>query len=328
MKRTVSVCIILLALLAGLLCGCSGEAHTPGDNGLSILCATAPEYDWTRNILGTNPGHLDLQLLVGSGADLHSYQPTAQDIAAISECDLLIYTGGVSGQWISNALERAKKSPDSVINLLTSLHDRLEVEEHVDGMEAEAEDEHQVEQLDVDEHVWLSLRNAQIVCADITQALCTLDPDHAEQYQQNADAYIAQLDALDRDYCQAIEAAPLDTILVADRFPFRYLVDDYGLNYYAAFAGCSAETDASFETVIFLANQLDRLGLPAVLVIDGSNAGIADAVIENSAVGGQATLLLDSMQSTTSEQLASGTSYLSVMEANLDTLSQALQPLG
>ena len=326
MKKTKYLLAAVCVLLA-FLSGCSAQPSDPGgqaDAPLRIVCAGASEYDWTRNILGENPAQAELTLIVGNGTDLHSYQPTAQDIAAITSCDLLVYVGGVSGQWITDALESAREMP-AVINMLALLEDELAEEELTAGMEADHDhEEHGPEMLDADEHVWLSLDNARQICGEIARVLGDLDPDNRETYARNCESYQAALEDLDERYRSTVENGGWDTILVADRFPFRYLVDDYGLNYYAAFAGCSAETDASFETVIFLANKLDELQHPAILVIDGSLSNIADAVLANSSRSDLPVLTLDSLQSTTAQQLGNGKSYLSAMEENLAVLQQAL----
>ena len=175
-----------------------------------------------------------------------------------------------------------------------------------------------------DEHVWLSLKNARTLCSAIAAALGELDPDNQQAYAAGAADYLAQLDALDARYQQAAEQAARNTLLFADRFPFRYLVDDYGLNYYAAFAGCSAESEASFETVSFLAGKVDALKLPVVLTIEGQQHKIAQTVVQNTREKNQAILSMDSMQGTTAADAAGGVTYLSVMERNLLTLQQAL----
>ena len=189
--------------------------------------------------------------------------------------------------------------------------------EHMEGHGHAHEEE-------ADEHVWLSLKNAKTLVAAIADALQELDPDNKSTHAANAAAYIEKLSALDGAYQSAVDGAARKTVLFGDRFPFRYLVDDYGLHYYAAFAGCSAESEASFETVSFLAKKVDELGLPCVLTIEGKNHKIAETIVENTAEKNQKMLTMDSMQSTTSEDVANGTTYLSVMEQNLGVLKEAL----
>ena len=196
-------------------------------------------------------------------------------------------------------------------------HDEDEDHEHEEGEEHEHEEEK-------DEHVWLSLKNAEVLVNAISKSLQELDPDNKDTYAANAAAYIEKLSALDGEYQAAVDAATYKTVLFGDRFPFRYLVDDYGLRYYAAFVGCSAETEASFETVSFLAKKVDELKLPCVLTIEGAQHKIAETIVQNTAEKNQKVLTMDSLQSTTSKDVANGTTYLSVMEKNLSVLKEAL----
>jgi len=175
-----------------------------------------------------------------------------------------------------------------------------------------------------DEHVWLSLKNAKTLVGAIADALQELDPDNKDTYAANASAYIEKLSALDGAYQSAVDGAARKTVLFGDRFPFRYLVDDYGLSYYAAFAGCSAESEASFETVSFLAKKVDELKLPCVLTIEGKNHKLAETIVQSTAGKKQKVLTMDSMQSMTSKDAANGATYLSVMEQNLSVLKEAL----
>ena len=204
------------------------------------------------------------------------------------------------------------------------LGEQVKEEEVVEGMEAEEEESEDEDEPEYDEHVWLSLKNAETLCNAITDALETIDPANKDVYAANAAAYLEKLTALDSEYQSMVDNAARKTVLFGDRFPFRYLVDDYGLNYYAAFVGCSAETEASFETISFLSGKVDELGLPCVLTIEGAQHKIAETIVQNTAEKNQSILTLDSMQSTTSTDVANGTTYLSVMESNLNVLKQAL----
>ena len=197
--------------------------------------------------------------------------------------------------------------------------------EHEDADEHDDAKEHDhEEEAEYDEHVWLSLKNAQTLCSAISAVLQQIDPDNKDTYAANASAYIKKLSALDADYQAAVDAATRKTVLFGDRFPFRYLAEDYGLRYYAAFAGCSAESEASFETISFLAGKVDELNLPCVLTIEGVQHKIAETIVRNTAAKNQKVLTMDSMQSTTSKDAANGTTYLSVMERNLSVLKEAL----
>lgn len=326
MKKIISLLLaacLTAALLAG--CGSTGDSRGNGTEQLRIVATIFPAYDWARQILGADAENVELTLLLDNGTDLHSYQPTADDIITISTCDLFIYVGGESDRWVEDALKGAVNQDMMVICLLDALGDAVKEEELVEGMEGEAEDaDHGHEEPEYDEHVWLSLKNASVLCRAISQQLKALDHANAGTYQANTDAYLARLDALDADYQAAVENAAFDTLLFGDRFPFRYLVDDYGLNYYAAFSGCSAETEASFETIAFLSDKLDELGLGAILVIEGTQHKIAETIVQNTASRNQAILPLDSMQAVTLADVEAGVTYLSIMENNLAVLNAAL----
>ena len=278
-----------------------------------------------HEILGDKAEHAEVTMLLDNGVDLHSYQPTADDIIKISDCDLFLYVGGESDGWVEDALKEATNKEMQIINLLDVLGEQVKEEEVVEGMEGEEDEEADEEEgPEYDEHVWLSLKNAETLCNAITDALEEIDPANKDAYATNAASYLEKLAALDGEYQTVVDNAARKTVLFGDRFPFRYLVDDYGLSYYAAFAGCSAETEASFETISFLAGKVDELRLPCVLTIEGAQHKIAETIVQNTAEKNQSILTLDSMQSTTSTDVANGTTYLSVMESNLDVLKQAL----
>ena len=513
--------------------GTTGDAvKSESDGELKIVTTIFPEYDWVKTILGDKAENAELTLLLDNGVDLHSYQPTAEDIVKIKECDMFVYVGGESDEWVEDVLEASENKNMVVINLLDVLGDSVKEEEIVEGMEHEHEHEHSKEvstfedsevqdrelsdwegdwqsayplvldgsldkawehkaeegdmtaaeykdyytkgyktdytaisihdnkisftdnkgnvtesaykyngfyiqnwstgtkaamyrfeaedkeagapiyiefndhiiepsdaehfhirmsnesydaivdpegnwptffdasfspegvcdevighgkheddededdeehedadhedadheeheheegEEEKDEHVWLSLKNASVLCEEIATQLGTIDEANKDFYKSNYEAYKKELDDLDAEYQAAVEAGDKDTILFGDRFPFRYMVDDYGLKYYAAFAGCSAESEASFDTVIFLAGKVDELGLPAIMTIEGDDHKIAETVQENTKSKDQKILTLDSLQSTTSKDIENGTTYLSVMKSNLDVLKEALK---
>ena len=369
-------------------CGNAGAVDAAAEAGekdtIQIVTTIFPEYDWVNAVLGEEAEHAEVRMLLDNGVDLHSYQPSAQDILAISTCDLFIYVGGESDVWVKDALAEASNQDMIVIDLMESLGEQVKEEELVEGMEEghdhdhehEGEEDHghgeehegeeghgheeehegeeghgheeehegeegheheaehegeegheheDGEEPEYDEHVWLSLRNASVFCEDIADALAQIDTAHADAYHANAAEYAKKLAALDQRYQSSVDQAACRTLLFADRFPFRYLTDDYDLDYYAAFAGCSAETEASFETVLFLAGKVDELGLHTILTIESSDGKMAQTVKEATAAKDQQILILDSMQSITSADAAAGVSYLSVMEKNLAVLQQALQ---
>lgn len=324
-------------------------------NKISIVCTTFPQYDWVKNILGEEAEHFNVTLLLDNGVDMHSYQPAVKDIATAGSSDLFIYVGGESDTWVEDALKEAKNKDLKAINLMETLDNFVKEEEVVEGMQEErkslghsheksskekqeqtqkeshensqeinGQKEAADEEPEYDEHIWLSIRNAEIMVKNIEKAIEQLDSDNAKVYQTNAENYIKKLDTLDKQYANTIQNAKYKAILFGDRFPFRYMADDYDLKYYAAFAGCSAETMAGFETVTFLAKKADELRLPVILTIENSDGRIAEAVKSNTTKKNQKILAMNSLQSVTKEQIADGITYLQVMQENLSVLSEAL----
>lgn len=300
------------------------SSHSGSDNKLKIVATIFPEYDWTREILGDRLKDVDLTLLLDNGTDLHSFQLAVKDIMKVSSCDLLIYVGGESDQWIEDALKSAANPDMKTINLMETLKDSIKEEETVEGMQ-EKHHVHEEDEKEYDEHVWTSLRNASAAAEAIADTLKELDPDNRDVYEQNLEFYQAELKELDQKYQNTVDQSPHKTLLFADRFPFRYFIDDYGLSYYAAFSGCSAESEASFKTITFLAGKVDELGLKDIFTIEKSDDRIAQTVIENTRDKDQKVKVLNSMQSVTSEEIADGTTYLSVMKDNLKVLKEAMQ---
>ena len=315
MKRVLSLVLALVMLLS--LAACSGAARRAR---VQIVTTSFPIYDWTRNIAGDVDG-VEITWLMDSGVDPHSFQPTTKDLVFVSDCDVFVYVGGESEAWADDAVASMKNENARVVKLLEGLQEAALAEEAVPGAQPEHEEEE--EEGALDEHIWMSLRAAQRCVDLICDALCEADSANDDVYRMNADDYKAQLSALDEAYTEVVASSDLDTILVADRFPFRYLAEDYQLRYYAAFAGCSAETEASFQTVLGLSQKADELGLPVILVTENSTGDIAEAVSEGSATE-PVIRTLDSLQSVTAEIAADGVTYLSVMESNLEVLKEAL----
>ena len=333
MKKNIAGTVALVMLFTFMFAG----ASLAEEKKINVVTTIFPVYDWVREVVGDRD-NVEITMLLDNGVDLHSYQPTAQDIMKVATCDVFAYVGGESDEWVGDALAEAV-NPDMVaVNLVEAMGEDIKPEEIVEGMEHEHEDEehedekheHEGEEHDhehedeVDEHVWLSLRNAQKLVKALAVALGEADPANAANYAANVDAYAEKLAALDAEYAAAREAAEFDTVLFGDRFPFRYLVDDYGLNYYAAFSGCSAESEASFETIAFLAGKVDALGLTTVLTIEGDNHRIAETIVGNTRAKDARVLAMDSLQGTTGEDVKNGATYLGVMAANLEVLKQAL----
>ena len=313
MKRIMSLALALVMLLS--LAACSGAARRAR---VQIVTTSFPLYDWTRNIVGDVDG-VEITWLMDSGVDPHSFQPTTKDLVFVSDCDVFVYVGGESEAWADDAVASMKNENALVVKLLDGLQEAALAEEDVPGAEPEEEEEEGA----LDEHIWMSLRAASLCVDLICGALCEADSANDDLYRMNADDYKARLNALDQAYAEAVASSELDTILVADRFPFRYLAEDYDLNYFAAFAGCSAETEASFQTVLGLSQKADELGLPVILVTENSTGDIAEAVSEGSQ-NEPPVRVLDSLQSVTAEIAESGVTYLSVMEQNLEVLKEAL----
>lgn len=388
MKKFYSLaCAIFVAALFALVaCGDTSKNNTTKESKLSVVTTIYPEFSWAKSILGNRADSVKLELLMKNGVDLHSYKPTAHDVAKIASADMVIYVGGESDEWIKDALAASPKKGRIEINLMDVLGDHVKAEEIVEGMQgfetkdvvrqahqperetredakedhehAEAheagehehhtkhaeehdhehhehadpstssgtkEHHHHDEEVENDEHVWLSLKNAEIIVKKIAEELSKLDAAHATIYKQNTDAYVAQIQALDAEYRETVEKAARKTVLFGDRFPFRYLVDDYSIKYYAAFVGCSAESEASFETIAFLAGKMDAESLPVIFTIENSNGKIAKAVLVASKKSQNAQIfILNSMQSITEKQIAEGIDYLSLMKSNLDVLKKAL----
>lgn len=312
MKKLICIALALLLSLA-CFCGCSkADSKTP-----EIIVTIFPLYDFARVILGDNPAGLEIGLLEKNGTDLHNFQPSAEDIALIGMAKLFVYIGGESDEWAEDALASAPIAGKAcrMIDAVQTLN-----EETVGGMqEAEEEEEEEAP----DEHIWLSISNAQQMVQQLYKEISAIDPENEPVYRANTAAYAEKLEQLYRDYSDVVEAAAYDTILVADRFPFRYLAADYQLNYYAAFSGCAASLDVSFETVGFLSEKLKELQLPAVIIIDGSDGSVAQTVIDSSGTDAE-ILMLHSCQCVSAEELESGIGYYEIMTSNLEVLKEAL----
>ena len=338
-----------------LLTGCGAQASDVGRVDTvsasaakkSIVCTTYPQYDWVCEILGDKKDDFELTLLLDDGVDLHSYQPTAMDMVKISTADAFIYVGGESEKWVEDALKEVTNENIQVMNMVDILGERIKPEEFVEGMEHhhehdgehEHDEEHESHEHDsehgeehenheqvqeTDEHIWLSVKNAAILVECITDLIVTVDSENALVYQKNSEEYAEKLNALDQEFEQMINASEKNTVVFGDRFPFRYLMDDYGISYYAAFSGCSAETEASFETVTFLAGKIDELSLNSFLVLENAETKLAETIKQNTATKDQSILHMDSIQSVTQTDIANGYTYLNAMQENLEVLKEVL----
>lgn len=339
MKNRIFGLVMASVLTVSAFCGC-GASTTAADSdqkggsapenaanaaAYSIVCTTFPQYDWIRNIIGGDSDKFQLTMLLDQGMDLHSYQPTAEDIAKIADADMFVYVGGESDGWVDNALKEAANKDMKVVNLLEALGDAAREEEVVPGMQTDEDEEAgEDEGPEYDEHVWLSLKNAATLTDILAENIQEIDPLNKEDYVDNAAEYVDRLNDLDGRYALTVSGGKRQMILFGDRFPFRYMADDYGLTYYAAFVGCSAESEASFETITFLAQKVDELKLPVILTIEGADHSIAESIKKTTDSKNQEILTMNSMQSVTAKTVADGETYLNVMEDNLNVLSQAL----
>lgn len=330
MKRLIAIVLAFVMILGLVACGRDRELSDVNmddkANEIKIVTTIFPIFDWVKEITKGND-NVDITMLLDNGVDLHSYEPTTADIVKVSDCDVFIYVGGESDGWVEDALKEATNKNMVVINLLDVLQDSIKEEEIVEGMEGEDEEEEnedEEEGPEYDEHVWLSVRCARNICLKIREELGKLDAKNKSLYEANAKEYINKLDELDASYVEAVKGASKNVVLFGDRFPFRYLVDDYGLTYYAAFVGCSAESEASFETITFLANKVDELSLQTILEIESSDGKIAETIKNATKEKNQQILTMDSMQSVTSEDVKKGATYLEIMKNNLSVLKEAL----
>ena len=313
------------------------ESKSEETKKLNIVTTIFPAYDWVKQVVGDNK-NVEISFLIDKGVDLHSYQASAADIAKITDSDLFVYVGGDSDGWAEDII---KENPNlKYINMVDSIGEAALAEELVEGMQDEEEHDHEGEEHaneegehaheegehedgeeEIDEHVWLSIKNAETIVSAIEAKLAEIDPDNKAEYEKNANDYLAKLDELDKEYKDTLSSIQNKTIIVGDRFPFRYLVNEYGIKYYAAFKGCDAGSEASFETVKFLANKMDELNMSDIFIIDGSKGDLAKTIVDNTKDKNAKVLVLDSMQSTKSSDNAS---YLDIMKKNLEVLKEVL----
>ncbi len=318
MKKTITILIICLVCILAL-CGFSACSENENEAKYTVVCTVFPAYDWARNVVGDN-ADVNVILLLDSGADLHSYNPTTRDMLNISKCDLFVYVGGESDEWVEGVLTSYPSDKRINLNLIAALGEKAREEEEIEGVEEEHEEHGGAE---YDEHVWLSLKNAVVCVNAIADKVAAFDSENGEKYSQNASSYVAKLNDLDERYTQATVSAAVKTLVFCDRFPFLYMMKDYGLSYYAAFSGCSTETQASFNTIKFLADKVKELSLDRVIVLEGSDKAVARSVLSEAGVNGN-ILQLDSIQSVGRAQVDSGATYLSIMENNLTVIKKAV----
>lgn len=309
--------LILICTLCLALCACGQQAQAPEtDGGVNIVATVFPAYDFARQIAGDDG---NVTLLIPPGSEAHSYEPTPQDIIRIQGCDLLVCNGGESEAWLDEILGGMDREIPAVVML--DCVDAL-TEEVKEGMQVHGHDhDHEEHEEEYDEHVWTSPVNAQLICRAISAALCQADPAHASDYTARCTDYCAELQALDADFRGVIANAKRHTLIFADRFPVRYFVEEYGLDYFAAFPGCADDAEPSARTVAFLIDRVREEQAPAVLYIEFSNQKMADIVCEDT---GCEKLLFNSCHNVTADQLRGGVTYLELMRGNLETVKEAL----
>lgn len=278
---------------------------------VNIVCSIFPEYDWARNILGDDDDATTLTLLEKNGVDLHSYLPSSTDLSTVANCNLLVYTGGKSDTWITDILNNSSNTNQTVINLMEVLKAQLKK----DGPDA----------TEYDEHLWLSIKNAKIICNYFTETLCELLPDSADRYQSRLADYMKKLDAMDLSLQGVVQASQNKTLIICDRFPFRYLAEDYGIQYCAPFSNCAGQREPGAEAIDLLSETLVKLNSSAVIVLENSDKKIAKTVIGNAKKPNCDTLTMDSMQSVTLRQAFAGVTYISQMQKNLESIQKALK---
>ncbi len=318
-----------IVLLAGCSTGKTPSKKEKSAGNRSIVCTTFPQYDWIRNLLGEAGEVFDVTLLVKNSADIHNYQPSTQDIVAIKEADLFVFVGGESEAWVQDMIAADSDVAEHSVSLIEVLGDEILTQGYLQEAgdvehEHEYTHEHEHGEEFPDEHVWLSLEKAEVLCRHISKQLLLLAPEYEKEISDNTARYIEKLRALGGEYAAAVAESAGNPLIFGDRFPFSYLAEDYALECYAAYTGCSAEVEVGFDTIISLAEKVDAFSSEYVLVIDGSDNSIAKTVISTAKADNIEILELNSMQSVSYEDIQAGTSYLGIMQDNLEVLKIAL----
>ena len=319
-KRFLLVLICVFSAL--LMCSCTSDT-TSDDGKINIVCTEFPQYDWTKSIVQDSE-NVNLILLNTKGTDMHSFEPSADDIIKVAESDILILIGGEGDKWALDAVSDNKKT--TVINLLDLLkeneeHGVLAEHDHTESCDHSHEAAHE----SADEHVWMSIKNADFFIRKICEVLYEKDPQNAGFYQENQKEFIGQLEKLDCDFSQAIGEYEHPVMVVADRFPFKYLTDEYGIECFSAFPGCSADTDASPDTIIKLSKAVDEHNLKYIAVTENTSGKTAQAVINNTGNKNQQTVVIDSMQSVSLKDIENGATYIGIMKQNFEAMKKLLE---
>lgn len=313
MKKNISYILLMMLLAFAFLSGCGAAAEPENTEGISVVATIFPLYDFASQVAGDNA---EISILISPGTEMHSYEPSPQDIIRIQNCDVFLYVGGESDDWVPGILDAIDTKEIRIVRLMDSV-EAVE-EEFAEGMEQGGTT---AGDADFDEHIWTSPRNAAKIVTSIVEALSASDPGNQETYSVKATAYLEKLSNLDHELESVVAEANRKTIIVADRFAHRYLVDAYGLDYYAAFPGCTTETEPSAATVAFLIDKVREEKIPSIFYIEFSNQKMADTIAEAT---GASKLLLHSCHNVTLDEFENGVSYLSLMEQNVVVLKEAL----
>ncbi len=335
MNKFIAAACLVPAVL--FFAGCTKKSGTAGadskgEEKIKVVATIFPEYDWAKNLAKGSSG-VEVELLIKNGTDLHSYQPSTQDIVKIGSADIFIYVGGESDKWVAQVLKNSRKENQLVVNLMELLAENVKEEELTEGMqeeahshEAENEADGAHEEAEYDEHVWLSVQNAKKAAVKIAECLEVADLENSNIYAANLESYLAELDGIEQKTKEVAERVQKSSPLIfCDRFPFRYLTDELGAKYFAAFAGCSAETEASFETVAFLVQKTKETDARAVFVTESSDRKLAQTVVAGAGLLQTEIVVLNSMQSVTQEQADAGASYTQIMLGNLSKITSVLE---
>lgn len=306
--------VITAAATVLSLCACSSESgYSSSDSGkLKIISTVFPPYDLARQIAGDNA---EISILLPPGSEIHNYEPSAKDMIAIRNCDIFLYIGGENEQWAEKLINSNDTENVTAVKLIDYVPTLSEDEDEHDH-DHEHEHEHET-----DEHIWTSPKNAQLMLSAVYDAICKVDPSDKQTYTKNKDAYAKQLSDLDNAYRSAVDNAKNKTIVLADKFPFRYLAHEYGLEFNAAFAACSDESEPGVSTMIKLTKTIKENNIPAVYYLEFSSTKIADTLCDET---GATKLMLHSCHNVSKQDIENNVSYVDLMKQNLENLKLTL----
>ncbi|MDD4689706.1 MAG: metal ABC transporter substrate-binding protein [Eubacteriales bacterium] len=324
MKRLLTIAVILLFIIPLCACDVPKPVRWQGE-GIKVITTIFPAYDFVRAIKGDSE---NLKMLIKPGSEVHSYEPTPQDIELINTCDVFIYVGGESDSWIDSILH-SMNNPDMKVFKMMDYVDNLP-EEHMVGMQiregSHNEDVHDEKEThldheEYDEHIWTSPTNAIKIVRGIADILCEVDTDNKQIYSENSNRHIIQLNELDMEFKKIVANGRRNTFVFGDRFPLLHFAKEYGINYYAAYPGCSAESEPNAGTLAFLIEKVKDEEIPVVFHIELSNQKMVDTICEET---GAKKMLFSSCHNLTAKQFEAGVTYIDMMKGNVKALEQAL----